>query len=254
MSNPQDRAPSKKRPLSPSSTPGPSSAWPTTTTTSRKTSRPNHEISSAVRETIRNLDSQQLRDVINQLVNFHPSARETIGDILPTLKPSQTPAVFKNTESIYFKRQVNWCGYILADSWVRHLTMPKADACDIVSRVVRYEILSIGNSITDYDAGRNHCSEGEYFVDAAIAVLDIGFSMLKRTKRLAKPNHPLVECSCVCVDSSPAYSCCASVKYCPVVMSYYLIYGTLRKVKPYLAEIQRHGEGDERDDDEDYWA
>jgi len=132
--------------------------------------------------------------------------------------------------------------------------MPKADACDIVSRVVRYEILSIGNSITDYDAGRNHCSEGEYFVDAAIAVLDIGFSMLKRTKRLAKPNHPFVECSCVCVDSSPAYSCCASVKYCPVVMSYYLIYGTLRKVKPYLAEIQRHGEGDERDDDEDYWA
>jgi hypothetical protein len=106
---PQTRS---KRSLSPSA---PSSGWNATTSTVRKTSRHNHNISSTVRDAIPELDAQQLRDVIQQLVNFHPSSREKIADILPTIKPSQSPVVVKSTESKYFKRQVDWCRYFLSD-------------------------------------------------------------------------------------------------------------------------------------------
>jgi len=249
MSNPQDRAPSKKRPLSPSTTPGPSSAWPTSTT-SRKTSRPNHEVSSAARETIPNLDSQQLRDVINQLVNFHPSARETIRNILPTLKPSQPAVVQKNKESIHFKRQVDRCAWFLSDNnWVRHPATTRADACDSVSRVVGYELLSIQDSITNCNSRRNHCEE-DYFVDAAIALLDIGLLFIKRTKRLATPSHRYVACSCVCVECSPTDDCDNS-GYCPAINNYYSLYKTLRKVRPYLGGMLRDGEGGDSDDEEE---
>jgi hypothetical protein len=48
---------------------------------------------------------------------------------------------------------------------------------------------------------RYKCGQGEYFVDAAIAVLDIGLLLFERQKRTAKKDHDLASaCACVCQD------------------------------------------------------
>jgi hypothetical protein len=195
---PQTRS---KRSLSPSA---PSSGWNAATSTVRKTSRPNHNISSTVRDAIPELDARQLRDVIQQLVNFHPSSREKIADILPTIKPSQSPAVVKSTESEYFKRQVDWCQYLLSNQdWTRHPTVTTGTSCEIVAKAVEHELDIIMRKVQAckaYEsAPRGKSSRDEYFVDAAIAILDIGLLLIERHNRLAKADHEMYpEHACEC--------------------------------------------------------
>jgi len=157
--HPQTRS---KRPLSPSA---PSSAWNTATPTARKTSRPNHNISSTVRDDIADLDEQGLRNLVQQLVNFHPASREKIAELLPTIKRASSATV-KSTESKYFEKQVDSCRYFLSDQeWTRHPTVLKSTSCEIVARVVVHAFVIIMTSVRACKAyepvPRHGCSNGE---------------------------------------------------------------------------------------------
>ena len=102
-----------------------------------------------------------------------------------------------------------------------------------MARVLRDELQSIETSIGNFDDTRSYCSEGDYSVDAAIAILGIGVLMLDRTKRFAKPNHQRIACSCVCVESIPICQCSDETGYCPVMAVYFYLDCVLRAVTPY---------------------
>jgi len=227
MSNPHQTR--SKRPLSPSA---PSSAWNTATSTARKTSRPNHNISSTVRDDIADLDEQGLRDLVNQLVNFHPPSREKIAELLPTIKRA-SPAIVKSTESKYFQGQVDSCRYFLSDQeWTRHPTVAKLTSCAIVEKAVEHELGIIMKSVDACEPFepviRYNCSKGEYFVDAAIAVLDIGLLLIERHSRLAKKGHnperwwctcECQVCSEVCIDDREDDDGFCNVGFCLVTFA-----------------------------------
>jgi len=148
-----------------------------------------------------------LRDLVRQLVNFHPPSREKIAQLLPTIKRASLaimPAIVKSTESKYFEKQVDSCRYFLSDQeWTRHPTVTKLRSCEIVAMAVSHEFDTILKSVQACEAfkpvSRYQCSRGEFFVDAAIAVLDIGLLLFERHKKLAKQDHSLDQwCACEC--------------------------------------------------------
>lgn len=243
---PQTRS---KRSLSPSATSGSSSAW-TPTTTARKTSRPNHHVSSTVRAAIPNLDSQQLREIVQRLVDFHPSARETVADLLPSIKPRQGHAAVKSTESIYFKNQVDWCELFLADkSWARHPSLSPREICDTVRKVLEYETGRIDTAVEEFDLKKVSCTESQLFVDAAVAILDIGLLIFKRQERLAKAGLRREAWSCKCC---PDEDCSDNFRECPVLAHLSLLFHVFEGLRPYVFDIEQDGDGGESDDHVEY--
>ena len=140
---------------------------------------------------------------MQQLVDFHPSARQKIADILPTIKPRQPPTVVISSRSKYFEEEVEWCRYFFSDQrFHRHSSMSGAE-CRNVRRVLECEDRHIQDMVEGFDKGTNDvaCTEGEYYIDAAIAILEIGLLLIERTNRLARSKHLRVEGPCPCQDS-----------------------------------------------------
>jgi hypothetical protein len=151
-----------------------------------------------MRNDIADLDEQGLRDLVHQ-----PPSREKIAELLPTIKRA-SPAIVKSTEPKYFQEQVDSCRYFLSDQeWTRHPTVLKSTSCEIAAKAVVYEFAIIMKSVRACKAyepvPRHGCSNGEFFVDATIAVLDIGMLLIERHKRTARKDRKRhLWCTCEC--------------------------------------------------------
>lgn len=173
-----------KRPLSPTT----ASFIPPT---ARKTSRPNHTMSSTDRATLLALDSQQKDELIKKLVDFHPTARQTISSVLPTIAPMRPAPKVKLTESLYFVHEVECCAYWLSNrSWMNHATTSREACCQAVSKAVMFELNRIKIRCIDCVKEKVPLPTGcnsldDLCRDAIIARLDIGLLILKRRNRLS---------------------------------------------------------------------
>jgi hypothetical protein len=124
--------------------------------------------------------------------------------LLPSIVPTQ-PDVVQNTQSRYFDNRVDWCEAMLGDrAWSRHSAIPKTDICNMIGQAVSDEISQLTELVSrKVDGSRNvtpdKCSQGEYHVDAAIALLDIGLLVMKRQERFRKTGDHPAKCQCLCV-------------------------------------------------------
>jgi len=174
---------------------------------------------------------------MQQLVDFHPSARKKIADILPTIKPSQPSTVVISSKSKYFEEEVEWCRYFLSDQRFHRRSSMSGAVCTNVGRVLEDADDHIRNAVQEFDKGTNDpaCTEGEYYIDAAIAILEIGLLLIERTERLAGSKHLLVEVPCPCQVAmrSPALDDLSKFKTCPVRNYICYISQTFRVVSPF---------------------
>lgn len=209
-----------------------------------------------MRDDIADLNERGLRDLVHQLVDFHPPSRERIADILPTIKRSQPPAIVKSTESKYFEKQVDTCRYYdSSEDSTSYRIMSRHESCEIVSRATTVEIEDILFKVVYFDrvgSEEMDCSKEQHSVDAAIAILDIGLLLLERTKRLARPDHQRIACSCVCCldePDDPGDWCCNELVSCNVTAHFMILSDIFRLVRPFMTGLEMYGEGNESEDD-----
>jgi len=195
---------------------------------------------------------------MQQLVDFHPSSTERIADIIPTIKSSESPEVAISTNSKYFEEEVEWCRYFFSPDWKPGHTISQRESCDVVAGVLGAQIRQIRWKLARFDGQVNNLREGEYYMDAAIGILEIGLSMLERTKRLDTPKDPCVEVSCQCQVPvrSPAVDVIPyALSMCPVDAHFLLIDLAFRRVSPFGDQISRDSDSDSEgigsEDDED---
>ena len=127
--------------------------------------------------------------------------------------------------------------------------------CRNARGVLQCEINHIRDMVEVFDKETNDpaCTEGDYYIDAAIAILEIGISSIERTERLARPEHLRLEepCPCQVAMHSPALDDFSnSQSTCPVRASFWDIARSFRVVSPFN-HIRRdpYSESNESEDD-----
>jgi len=124
----------------------------------------------------------------------------------------------------------------------------------MVGEVLEYEISHIRKTVVILNDGINDVSQGESYIDAAIALLEIGLLLLERTKRLTKPNHSRIACSCICCGYEPGEQdgyCCWNEWECNVTAHFMSLSGCFRLVRPFIIEFGRYSEIHESQSDEE---
>jgi hypothetical protein len=151
-------------------------------------------MSATNRATVLALDPQQCYELIRELVDSQPSAHEAMLSVLPSIAPTQPAQETELTESIYFADKVEWCETVLSDEYMNHRTTSDLARCQAVSIAVIYEINEIRTQCgynNTYGGGdptpqipADCDDEASYFLDAKMALLDIGLLILERRNRL----------------------------------------------------------------------
>ena len=131
--------------------------------------------------------------------------------------------------------------------------------CTNVVRVLDLADDHIRDIFDEFDKATNDpaCSRGEYYIDAAIAILEIGLLLVERTKRLATPKvlSRAGLCPCQAPMRSPALSDISrDQSTCPVRAYMWHIPRTLRLVSPFNDDfwLDSDSEFNGSKDDEDY--
>ena len=192
---------------------------------------------------------------MQQLVDFHPSTRQKIADILPTIKPSQPSAVVTSSKSKYFEEQVEWCRYFFSSDWKPGHTISQREPCDIVGVLLSDQSFQIRMKVVRFDSKTNNVREVEYCIDAAIAILQLGLLLLERTKRLARPNCRRVLYSCICcrTEDDENESSCDYRDACPVIACFRRLSMTFRLIGPITKGDPKGYKSEEDEDITKYW-
>lgn len=203
-------------------------------------------------DAISNLTMQQKDDLLRRMCQSDLMGA-SVSALLPSIVPTQ-PELVQNTKSVYFDNRVDWYEAMLGDrAWTRHSSTSIIDICKMIGTAVSSEldqvISLIGRSV---DGSPNitpaKCSMGEYYVDAAIALLDIGLLVFERQARFKKAdNHP-IRCACLCL---PCVDCDkdtdANDKTCQVYDCFESLRLAINAVQPNMETRLGRKDGDSQD-------
>jgi len=157
------------------------------------TPKPAPTNASATRARMIALEPDQKDTLLKTLFDLHPSARESIAAILPSITSAPLPASMIS-KSVYFGDKVAWCHeYLNNYNWPNNLKLPAEGSCQ-GSAAVLYEAALDFKFAFDSTCYRDRmfrehgCNEAEYSMDATIALLEIALLAFERQSRLG-PEH-----------------------------------------------------------------
>ena len=205
MSNPTPAQNRSKRPLSPSADSPPRDRTrfaPYCDKPFSNTPKPAPTNASATRAKMIALEPDQKDELLKTLFDLHPSARESIAAVLPSITSAPLPASMIS-KSVYFGDEVAWCHeYLNNYNWPNNPKLPARGSCEGAGSVlenVSYVFEGQFDSFycTERSLPKPDCDKAVYSMDATIAILEIGLVAFERQKAAGKHEltcRPMIYC------------------------------------------------------------